>query len=366
MHFSTKVSIIIPSRNEAAYISGCLDSILANDYPRELLEILVVDGMSDDGTRAVIQAYRDRFQFIKLVDNPKRIAPCAFNLGIREAAGDLIMIMGAHNTYVTDYISSCVRASDESGADNVGGIIRAVPRAPGLLSDALVLAVSHPFGVGNACFRYGTLEKRWVDTVFGGCYRREVFERIGLFNERLVFNQDLEFNRRLCAHGGRILLDPSILSEYHARSDLGSFCTHNFRNGSWVVLALLFSEGIPVSWRHLVPFAFVASLFCAGALSLLSPGFYWILLGISASYLATNLLVSAFVARREHDYKYFLLMPLAFACLHVSYGLGSLAAVIKTIFTPDLFRQSCRQLFRGGLLLGAAWGRSKPDHQRAP
>jgi|SRR5215469_10517558 len=332
---ATKVSIIVACRNEAAFIADCLESILANDYPKDLVEVLVVDGMSDDGTRRIVERYCDRFAFIKLLDNPRRIASAAFNLGVQKSSGDRILIMGAHNAYAKDYISRCVRASNESGADNVGGVIRVVPRTSGLWSRALALTLSHRFGVGNSHFRCTAgnevAQRRLVDTVFGGCYRREAFERVGPFNEKLVFNQDIDFNLRLRRAGGRILLDPSIVSEYRARSDVKSFWKHNFRNGSWVILSGLFSEGIPFSGRHLVPLLFVLSSIGSAAVGLFVPSFFWMSLGVLCSYLGAVFAVSCVIAWRQHDFKLLAVMPVAFASLHVSYGLGSFAAVIKTL-----------------------------------
>ncbi len=344
MAFTIKVSIVVACRNEEAFIGDCLDSILANDYPKDLLEVLVVDGVSDDGTRVIVESYSERFPFVRLVDNPRRLASTAFNLGIQHAFGDVVMIMGAHSTYATDYISRCVRASTESGADNVGGIIRVMPRTPGLLGNALAFALGHRFGVGNAHFRCETNRRRWADTVFGGCYRREVFEKVGLFNEQLVFNQDIEFNLRLGRAGGRILLDPEIVSDYQARSDLKSFWKHNFRNGSWVVFSLLFCDGIPFSWRHLIPLGFVTALVGFGTLSFILPHFSWMFLGISVSYLTASLIVSGAIAVRERDFRYFVVMPLAFASLHVAYGLGSLTALVRTLVKRDLRGRAYRRI----------------------
>jgi glycosyltransferase involved in cell wall biosynthesis len=363
MAFTTKVSIVIACRNEKAFIGACLDSMLANDYPQDLLEVLVADGRSDDGTRAIVASYSKRFPFIKLVDNPGQIASTAFNLGVQHASGDLIMIMGAHSTYATDYISRCVRASNESGADNVGGVIRVIPRKPGLLGNALAFALGHPFGVGNAHFRFESGGRRSTDTVFGGCYRREVFQKVGLFNEQLVFNQDIEFNLRLGRAGGKILLDPQIVSDYRARSDLKSYWKHNFRNGSWVVFSSLYCDSIPFSWRHLIPLVFVTALAGSAALSFILPYFWWVFLGISGSYLVASLIASATIAIRKRDFRYFVLMPLAFVSLHVAYGLGSLIALVRMLLQRDLRGRAYRRIFSDTVPANGAWGGPKPKQQ---
>jgi glycosyltransferase involved in cell wall biosynthesis len=334
-----KVTVIIPCRNERDFIASCLRSIVANDYPRERLEVFVVDGMSDDGTREIVVEFAEGFPHIKLVDNVKGIAASGLNVGIRQAAGDLIMIMGAHNSYPPDYISRCVQASIESGADNVGGVIRTVPRAPGALGKAIALSLSHRFGIGNAHFRFGgTSGRREADTVFGGCYQRGVFARIGLFNEKLVFNQDIELNRRLLRARGRIVLDTSIVSDYHARSSLTEFWRHNYRNGSWVIFMLAHCDGMPVSWRHFVPLAFVMALLIGGIAGLISSAAAWFFFGAAGCYLAATLIVASSIAARERDLRLVALMPLAFASLHLPYGIGSCVALLETLARQKRFR----------------------------
>ena len=179
------ISIIIPCLNEEKYLGKCLDSIIRNDYPKDKLEILAVDGMSEDGTRKIIEKYASRYPFVKLLDNSERITPCGLNKGIKEARGKYILWMSAHNEYRNDYLQRCLECSVTFNADNVGGIIKVVPRDDSLIGRSIALALSDPFGVGNSAFRIGTQQARWVDTVFGGCYKREVFEKIGLFNETL-------------------------------------------------------------------------------------------------------------------------------------------------------------------------------------
>ncbi len=225
------VTVILPCRNEEKFIAGCLDSIISSDFPKDRLEVLVVDGMSEDGTREILAGYTSQYQFIKMVENTKRTTPCAFNLGIKNARGEIIIIMGMHATYASDYITKCVQYLEKYAVDNVGGVMVTVPRDNTLIGKAIAQALSHKFGVGNSMFRSGTKEPVFVDTVFGGCYKKEVFDRIGLFNEKLVKHQDMELNCRLRASGGHILLAPDIVCQYYARTDIKSFLLHNFGNG---------------------------------------------------------------------------------------------------------------------------------------
>jgi cellulose synthase/poly-beta-1,6-N-acetylglucosamine synthase-like glycosyltransferase len=334
------VSIIIPCRNEEIYIGKCLNSIIANDYPKNKLEVLAVDGMSEDGTRRIVEGYTQRYPFIKLLDNPKRITPTALNVGIQRAKGDVIIWMSAHNHYEKDYISRSVESLNKYGADNVGGIMKTLPRENNFTGRAIVASLSHRFGVGNSYFRAQTDKPKWVDTVFGGCYRREVFDRVGLFNENLVRGQDMEFNLRLKKAGGKILLVPDIVSYYYARSDIRSFWKHNFTNGVWAILPFLYSPVIPVSWRHLVPLIFVAGLIGSAVLGFLLPVFFWLFLVILGSYVLANLTASFRIALQKRDLRYLVVMPFIFGILHFGYGLGSLLGVFKILGTAQFWQKS--------------------------
>ena len=333
-------SIIIPCRNEERFIGNCLDSIIANDYPKEKLEVLTVDGMSEDGTRDIITSYAQQYPWIKLLDNQKKITPVALNIGIKNAKGEIIIWMSAHNRYEKDYVSRSVESLERSGADNVGGIMRTLPREDSLTGRGIVASLSHRFGVGNSYFRVHTDEPKWVDTVFGGCYRKGVFDRVGLFNENLVRGQDMEFNLRLKKAGGKTLLVPDIVSYYYARSDLKSFWKHNWANGVWAVLPFLYSPIMPVSWRHLVPLIFVTALIGSAVLGFLLPLFVWCFGVILGSYVLASLTVSLQIAFQKRDVKYFAVMPFIFGILHFGYGLGSLFGVFKILGTARFWKKS--------------------------
>ncbi len=326
------VSIIVPCRNEEEFITACLESILANDYPKDWLEILVVDGMSEDGTRWLIESYAQKYSFIRLLDNPRKITPVALNIGISHATGQIIMRMDAHATYEKDYISKCVHALENHGADNVGGIWRIIPRSDSIVGKAIVRSLSHRFGIGNAYYRLAnSKEPRWVDTVPFFCCTRDVFDRVSLFNESLSRGQDMEFNLRLKKAGGRTLLVPDIVSYYYARSDMKSFWKHNWSNGVWAILPFLYSPVMPVSWRHLAPLAFVSGLIGSGLLAFVLPVGLWMLLGVSGAYVLGNLAASVQVAIRQKDLRYLLVMPVIFSSLHLGYGLGSLWGFITVV-----------------------------------
>jgi hypothetical protein len=247
--------------------------------------------------------------------------------------------MSAHNRYEKDYVSRSVESLERSGADNVGGIMRTLPREDSLTGRGIVASLSHRFGVGNSYFRVHTDEPKWVDTVFGGCYRKEVFDRVGLFNEKLVRGQDMEFNLRLKKAGGKTLLVPDIVSYYYARSDLKSFWKHNWANGVWAVLPFLYSPIMPVSWRHLVPLIFVTALIGSAVLGFLLPPFFWFFWVILGSYVLASLTVSLQIAFQKRDVKYFAVMPFIFGILHFGYGLGSLLGVFKIFGTASFWKK---------------------------
>jgi succinoglycan biosynthesis protein ExoA len=317
-------SIIVACRNERQHIAACIDSLLSSDYPADRFEVLIVDGMSDDGTRDVVAAYGARDPRVRLVDNPRRITPAAFNAGIRAARGDVVAIVGAHASYDRRYLAELVRHLHEYGADEVGAVAQYVPRADTVIGRALVMVQRHRFGAGaNVGYKVGASAPKWVDTVSSGCYRKDVFERVGLFNERLVFSQDIEFNSRLRRAGGRILLVPTARIVYHARSDLGSFLRHQIRNGVWIIVPLAYTDHVPFSWRHFVPMAFTGTLVGAALLSPVLAPARWLLGLVAGAYLVAALAASADAAIRERRPEYLLSLPPAFLLLHGTYGLGS-------------------------------------------
>ena len=328
-----KVSIIIPCRNEEKFIGMCLDSLLVQDYPKEHLEIFVVNGMSEDRTRQIVGNYSKKHSFIKLIDNPQKNTPYALNIGIKNAKGEIIIRMDAHATYQNDYISKCVKYLYEYEADNIGGTMVTLPQNDTFIGKAVVVALSHRFGVGGSIFRTGTNEPQYVDTVFGGCYKREVFNKIGLFNENLQKGQDFEFNVRLKNTGGKILLVPDIVSYYYARSALNkSFCKFYFGEGFWAVYPVKFVGKSFLSLWRLVPFAFVATLISTGIFSIFFSFFKWLFIFTACSYFLTNLYFSFRIAVNKKNFRYFFVLPLVFSIIHINYGIGSAVALLKLLF----------------------------------
>lgn len=323
------VSVVIPCRNERRYIGPCLDALLAMDYPHDRLEILVVDGMSDDGTREVLADYSARHPIVRVLDNPRRVTPNALNIGVVGSRGGIIMPIGAHNSSPPHYIRRLVQCLEESGADNVGGMLVTEPGGSGAVARAIAIAMAHPLGVGNSHFRIGTREPRWVDTVPFGCYRREVFERIGLFDEDLVRNQDDELNARLIRSGGRILLVPDVVSRYHARDSLGKLWRMYYQYGYFKPLAARKLGGI-FTWRQLVPPLFVMAIVLLALLAVTVPASAPLLALLLVPYVAALLAVGASAIPR-HGVRVALALCAAIPVLHFSYGLGFLKGALDFV-----------------------------------
>jgi len=322
------VSIIIPCRNEERFIAECLDSVIQQNYPQEKMEILVADGISKDNTRDIVKEYIKKYKFIKLLDNPQKITPSAFNIGIKNSQGKYIFIIGAHAKYKNSYISKCIETSIKYNTDNTGGVWKILPQQNTLINKAIVSASSSIFGAGNAYYRKGYSKKiKEVDTVFGGCYKKEIFDKIGLFNEKLIRSQDMEFNIRLKKAGGKIILNPEIVSYYYPKSTLKEFFKHNFTDGVWTVYPVKITN-VPLKLRHYIPLLFILSLLGTMILSIFWKLFLWLSLFIFGIYLMVSLYFSIRIACQEKNIKYLFLMPITFACRHFGYGLGSLWGIL--------------------------------------
>lgn len=317
------VSVIIPCRNEAKFIAPCLDSILAQDYPHDKLEVLVVDGMSSDGTRAIVQEYHQRYEFIKLIDNPGQITPKALNLGVSNSRGEIIAIMGAHTEYASDYLTQCVRVLEETGADNVGGPARTKARS--YLQQAIAIGFETPFAVGGSRSHSQDYEGE-IDTVTYGCYRREVFDKIGYFDEELVRNQDDEFNFRLRKAGGKIWQSPAIKSWYYPRDTLKGLFRQYIQYGYWKVRVIQ-KHKMPAAIRHVIPGAFVLALLATGILGIFCKIMRMLLVTILGLYLLVTVKAAIDACYKHKVWKYCWIMPLVIMTYHFGYGWGFLKGI---------------------------------------
>ena len=318
------VSVILPIRNEADRIETVLNAVIDQTYPSDRMEILVVDGMSDDGTREVVKtliANRAAAEpAIQLIDNPAKIVPTAMNLGIREAKGEVIVRIDGHAVVGKDYVEQNVDGLFANDADCVGGIVESLGDT--YMGKAIAIAMSSRFGVGGATFRTikGETEPKVVDTVPFGTFRREVFERIGLFNEQFIRHQDYQFNHRLRAAGGKIVLLPYIRTEYYVRPSLKRLLKQYWQYGVWKG-RLLRCYPDSLKLRHLIPPLFVMAVLLFALLGLLHPFGVWALTAALAAYAAFIVLALADMARKGY-WKYLPVMPIVLVAMQWSWGAG--------------------------------------------
>lgn len=339
MDDTPQVSIVIPCLRERVHIRAALESIIAQDYPIDRMEVLIVDGMSEDGTRDIVREMSLQHPCIRLLDNPKRITPAALNVGIQNARGEVIVRMDAHSTYEADYVTRSVQALRESDADVVGGVWNIVPEKDSLWGRAIALALSNRFGVGNARYRTGhEMQPSEVDAVPFGSFPSHLFQRIGLFDESVPRSEDADLYRRVNAAGGKIILYPDIVVNYQARSNFMAFFRHTLQNG-FLVTYYLKGGKVTFFGRHLAPLAFVSAVAVLAVLSLLQPIFLWPLAAALGTYFLAGVLASLGVAVARRDVRHLFTLPVVFTVLHWGYGLASAWGLVRAITSPGLWRR---------------------------
>lgn len=318
------VSLLMPVRNEASFIERSVGAVLAQDYPRDRIEVIVADGLSTDRTREIIEALAKQHPNLHLVDNPGKIVSTGLNAALRVARGEIIIRVDGHTVIASDYCRQCVEALRQTGADNVGG--RMTAASDGVFGRAVALATSSRFGIGDARFHYSDRAEQ-VDTVYLGAWPREVFQRVGMFDEEMVRNQDDEFNYRVRAAGGKILLDPRIKSQYYNRATPLSLWRQYLQYGYWKVRVLQ-KHPRQMSSRQFVPPLFVMTLFL---LSLTAPFLMagrFLLAAIVITYSMLSFGASILAVRRA-DWRLLPFCPVAFAIIHVAYGSGFLLGLAR-------------------------------------
>ena len=304
-----------------------LDSLAGQVLPGACLEAVIADGLSDDGTRAIVERYATRFSWIRMVDNPGRIAATGLNLALRESTGEIVLRMDAHTEYAPDYVSECLAVLRETGARNVGGPART--KAGGYWQTSIALASHSFFFSGGARFRDVKFEG-CVDTVPYGCWKRETLLALGGFDETLERNQDDELNFRIIEAGGKIWQSPRIRSWYFPRRSLRALANQYYRYGLWKAVVIR-KHGRPAEWRQIVPMS-VLALF----LAVLSAAYFLPSLRIAAicgisSYGLTSVAASAAALRNRGQVRFLPALPLIFATVHLSYAIGMLQAAAQSL-----------------------------------
>lgn len=323
MSDSPFVSVIIPCRNEIKHISGLLECVVNQDYPKNKLEIIIADALSDDGTREVINNYIGKYPYIKLVDNDRKIIPVALNKAINKSKGDILIRLDAHSEYPKNYFSKLVEVIEKTGADDVGAMWDTQPGDTSLKAKAIAMAMSNSFGVGSATYRTSVeqTEPFEVDTVPFGCYKKSVFEKIGLYDETMLCNEDNDFNDRLRKAGGKILLIPTLKIRYYARENYTKLWKMFWRY-SFYMPYVNQKLGIRTRLSRYVPSAFALSLIIP---TILGTKFkrlnYLSLLSLIAYFIASTIV--AFKACKGNILLMFFTIA-AFIVSHLAYGLGYL------------------------------------------
>ncbi len=318
------VSVIVPCRNERSHIEASLRSILDQIEPPGGMEVLVIDGMSDDGTREILHRITVADTRVRVIDNPRRITPVALNLGIENARGQIIVRMDAHTQYSRDYVLQCVETLQQTGADNVGGPART--NAVGYVQRAIANAHHSPFSSGGAAFHRVDYEGE-VDTVFYGCWRKDKLIQVGMFDEELIRNQDDELNYRITKNGGRLWQSPQIRCWYSPRNSLAGLFKQYLQYGYWKVRVIQ-KHHRPASLRHLVPVIFVLGLAFGWLPGLLYSPLGLVYTGLTIAYGVLCVAFSVHTAAIA-GWSIVPILPVVFFVYHLSYGLGFAAGLIN-------------------------------------
>jgi succinoglycan biosynthesis protein ExoA len=314
------VSVIVPCYNEEATIHQLLDAIYGQTYPITQVEVVIADGLSTDGTRAAIEAFKSKNPRleVRVVDNPRRVIPSGLNRAIEAAVGKYIVRLDAHSIPSCDYIQNCVLGLENNRGDNIGGIWKIQPGADTWIAKSIAVAAAHPVGAGDARYRIGGSAQE-VDTVPFGAFKKDVFNRIGGFDESLLTNEDYEFNARLRQSGGRVWMDPSISSVYFARSSLRELAKQYWRYGYWKA-QMLRRYPKTLRLRQIIPPVFVLALISLGFLSLFWGLARWLEALIVILYTIILFSIGIQMSLQYKSISYAIGVPLATASIHLSWG----------------------------------------------
>ncbi len=315
----------MPIRNEGSFISKALAAILAQDYPADKMEVIVVDGMSDDDTRSHVESVQARAANVLLLDNPGRIVPTAMNIGLARATGEIIARVDGHCTIPPDYLKRCVHHLLTHAVDGVGGSVNTVGET--WMARVIAAAMSSPFGVGGSAFRTTSGKTMPAETIPFPVFTRSMIELGGPYDEELVRNQDDEYNYRLRKLGARLLLAGDVRTEYYSRSSMKSLWRQYFQYGYWKVRVMQ-KHPRQMSLRQFIPAAFVTAMLLGLIAALVVPAWTWLLAVVAGAYIFANVSASILTARQQ-GFSLLPLLPAAYATLHVSYGCGFLVGLVK-------------------------------------
>jgi cellulose synthase/poly-beta-1,6-N-acetylglucosamine synthase-like glycosyltransferase len=311
-------------RNEAKTISPCLHSLLSQTIPPSEYEIIVVNGMSADGSMAIVLKLQAESPNLMVLQNPFRIMPAGMNIGLRRARSPIVMVAGAHTSYPPHYLETSLKYLDKTGADVVGGPLLTTASGRGFASRIIAAILSSRFGVGNAAFRTG-LKEGWVDTVPYGAYRKEVFDHCGMYNESLVRAQDCELHARILHSGRRIYQTPELVTYYHPVSTFQAFWRKAFLDGQWQYLAAV-KNPQSFALRRFAPVFMVLLLAGLALTTIFFPATWMLIAAVMLLYLLTGFYFGSTQMDTTNLLTRILLPIFAFP-FHVCYGTGTLAGL---------------------------------------
>lgn len=331
MESSPQVTVIVPCFNEEKTIRGLLEALSRQTFPLDQMEVVVVDGLSVDNTLAEIDAFKNAGSglAVRVVENPKRIIPAALNVGIEEARGEYVIRLDAHSVPHPEYVARSVAALEQHLGDNVGGVWKIVPSADTWIARSIAAAAAHPFGVGDAKYRYADTPGK-ADTVPFGGWRRDYLRQIGGFDESLKTNEDYELNTRIRQSGGKLWLDPNIQVQYYSRPTLRQLARQYFRYGYWKVEMLRRYPG-SLRWRQAIPPLFVLGILFLTIASIWLPLAGWVLLSVLAVYVTALALSGTDLALQARQPSLLLGVPLVIIVMHLSWGSAFLISAVQTL-----------------------------------
>lgn len=325
-----EVAIVIPTLNEERFISRCLNSIIKQTYEFEKMDVMIIDGGSNDKTKDIVTEYQKSHQNIRFIENKKKIQSVAFNIGLKKSTAPYIIRLDAHAEYDSKYISLCIEnLKQDEKRGNVGGRCNILPFNQSVWAQTNAILNHSRFGIGGAAFRVSN-EAHNTDSVPFGAFPRKIIEKIGGMREDLPRGEDNEYNSRIRKAGYKIFFDPNIISSYFARPTLGASCKQMYANGNSIgYLCYIDREAIGI--RHLVPLLFVVSGLFSIIISVLWSPFCYVFCGGLALYLIADAIASIMGAK--DNVKCTLPLFILFFCVHVSYGMGTIAGLIKGLKT---------------------------------
>jgi len=325
------ISVVVPVRNEEEYIENCINSILSFELPKDIkIEVLIMDGLSDDNTKKIVKNKYSKNENIFLIDNPNKIQSTALNLGILRSNGEYILRLDAHTNYPKNYLKKIIETENKHNSDNTGGVCLTQAGGKNFGAQIVQALTTHKFGVGNSNFRAG-FKEGYVDTVPFGFFKKSLFKKIGFFDERLVRAQDYEFNARIINGGGKIWMNPEVVCYYYNQKYFYNFLMKYLTKEGPYNAYMWFIAPYTFSFRHVIPLLFSLGVIIGFFLSILITFVKYVYIFILLLYLFIALISSFQQALNFKNYKFLFFLPISFFLFHFLYGFGILIGIINLI-----------------------------------